>query len=96
MDMHIELICLLALCDKTDCAKGHTNDKYLIVTPFISLLSRALGGNPADVPIDVRTKAFRTMEAILKHYAGDIPEVIVDLSFRGIADEDRSVRISAG
>ena len=94
--MLADLICLLAQCDKTDCTKGHTNDKYLTITPFVPLLIRILGANSADATTEVRTKAFRTIEVILKHHTGDIPEIVLDLLFRGIADEDRSVRIAAG
>lgn len=94
--MLADLICLLALCDKSDCTIGHTNNKYLTITPFIPYLIRILGANPTDARTEVRTKAFRTIEVILKHHTGDIPEIVVDLLFRGIADEDRSVRISAG
>lgn len=96
MEMLADLICLLALCDKTDCTKGHVNNKFLAITPFIPALTRVLGARPADGMTEARTKAFRTIEAIMKHHTGDIPEIFVDLLFRGIADEDRSIRISAG
>lgn len=96
MEMLVDLICLLALCDKSDCTQGHTNNKYLSITPFIPILIRVLGANAADGTAELRTKAYRAIDVILKHHTGDTPQIVVDLLFRGIADEDRSVRISAG
>lgn len=92
-----ELQCLLALCDKTDCLSQTTHNDFLSVGEYIPLVNRLLTGTPEEVTADCRRRLYIALGLILKHHSGkEDVNAFIDPIFRGMADSDRSVRISAG
>lgn len=92
-----ELQCLLALCDKTDCLSQTTHNDFLSVCEYIPLINWLLSGTAEEVTPDCRRRLYNALGYICKHHSGkEDVNVVIDLIFRGMADPDRSVRISAG
>jgi serine/threonine-protein kinase ATR len=92
-----ELPCVLAQCDKSDCFSQTNNNKYLTISPYVRAFMALLNGPNDVVTPQVRMKTYLTLVFVLAHHDGvDNAENILQLIFRGLADMDRSVRLSAG
>ena len=91
------LPCLLALCDQTACLNQTTNINSLELAPYLPLISELLNGSEEQVTSDVRRRVYLALCAIYKHHRGtEQLSSFVDVTFRGLNDVDRSVRVNAG
>jgi serine/threonine-protein kinase ATR len=97
LDRLSELPCVLAQCDKSDCFSQTNNNKYMMISPYVRVFMALLNGPNDEVTPQVRMKTYLTLVFALAHHDGvDDAENILELIFRGLADIDRSVRLSAG
>lgn len=96
---------LLALLDELDDLLASTENPLkgaqLIVAPVIlPVITRILTGSEGEATSDVRRMAFRTLGRALQHHVIGVREqadsTVLNLLTMGIADSERSVRLSAG
>ncbi|KDR84098.1 hypothetical protein GALMADRAFT_219929 [Galerina marginata CBS 339.88] len=93
----MDLPCLLAQCDKTDCLAQTANNNFLTVSDYLPLVRLLLDGAAGDSTPDFRRKVYLALSFIVQHHsATENLDSVVELLFHGIADADRSVRMSAG
>jgi len=88
---------VLAECCQSDCLLQSNNNKYLTVSPYVTIFARLLEGPEVEVTTQVRRQAYLALSFVLSHHNGteDATEV-VKLLLKGLADADRSVRLGAG
>ena len=92
-----QLPCLLAQCDNTDCTTQSTNNAFLMVLPYLPVITHLLDGPEDEVTPDIRRRVYLAMLPVLLHHnATEDLEPIVNILQRGVNDSDRSVRVSAG
>jgi serine/threonine-protein kinase ATR len=85
------------LCDKTDCLNQTTDIDSLALAPYLPLISELFKGSEEQVTSHVRRRVYLALCAIYKHHRGtEQLNSFVELTFRGLDDIDRSVRVIAG
>ena len=93
----VQLPCLLAQCDKTECAAQFTNNAFLTVLPYLPVVTHLLDGPENEVTPDIRRRVYLALlPALIHHNAIEDLDPIVTILLRGMNDSDRSVRVNAG
>jgi len=92
-----DLPCLLAYCDKSSCLSHTTNNEFIEVGFYLPVISVLLNDPTTESAPDVRRRIYSALAFILQHHSGkEDLELVINLLFSGLADPDRSVKISAG
>ena len=94
-----KLPCLLAHFDQSVCPSTEETFKIYIVPSLLTLLARLLDGKEDEVTPLVRHKTYDALTRAIMHHDHRTDERldhVADMILRGMADQDRSVRLSAG
>ncbi|KAG6832347.1 hypothetical protein H0H87_001811 [Tephrocybe sp. NHM501043] len=94
------LVCLLSHCNGSICSVSFNVEHMPILSSVIDVVIQLLEGPEHEVTSELRRLAFNALIRVIRHHAikednlrfDDIQKII----FRGLADRERSVRLSAG
>ncbi|KAF8076761.1 hypothetical protein FPV67DRAFT_1472577 [Lyophyllum atratum] len=95
-----DLVCLLSHCDGSKCPDASGKQTLATLFPGLNGVARLLQGSEDEVNSEVRRVAFAALAKVVRHHSlkqrRDGLSSVPDIIFPGLADRERSVRLSAG